>query len=129
MVALALLAAGCGGSTGGAEGVATQAGSQYESGSPVVKLAYLGPLTGEVASIGVAARDAVRLAIDEANERGDLPVRLVLAEFDTQFDPAQAPALVTKAVIDSAVIGAIGPLSSGEVKAAAPSSRKQVSPS
>ncbi len=121
IVALALLAAGCGGSSGGAEGVETEAGSQAEpSGFSVVKLAYLGPLTGEVASIGVAARDAARLAIDEANERGDLPVRLVLEEFDTQFDPAQAPALVTKAVIDSAIIGAVGPLSSGEVKAAAP---------
>lgn len=121
LVALALLAAGCGGSTGGAEGVETETGSKDRaSGSSVIKLAFLGPMTGEVASIGVAARDATRLAIDEANERGDLPVRLMLEEFDTQFDPAQAQALVLNAVTDSAIIGAVGPFSSGEVKAAAP---------
>lgn len=108
--ALALLGAAC-----GSEGKTSES-----SRADVVKLVYLGPMTGELASVGVAGRDAIQLAIDEANDRGDLPVRLRLEEFDTQADPAQAQLLATKAVTDRGIIGSVGPLSSGEVKAAAP---------
>ena len=108
--ALALLAAGCG--SGGK--------NEASSGADVLKLAYLGPMTGELANVGVAGRDAIRLAIDEANEQGGLPVRLELEVFDTQLDPAQAQQLATRAVTEQDIIGSVGPLSSGEVKAAAP---------
>lgn len=107
---LALLGAGCG---SGGEGQASPA-------AETVKLVYLGPITGDFANVGVAGRDAVQLAVDEANERGDLPVRLVLEVFDTQLDPAQAQLLATKAVTDRGIIGSVGPLSSGESKAVAP---------
>jgi branched-chain amino acid transport system substrate-binding protein len=108
--ALALLAGGCGsgGKTNGS------------SAAEVLKLAYLGPMTGELANVGVAGRDAIQLAIDEANRGGDLPVRLELDVLDTQLDPAQAQLLATRAVTDPDIIGSVGPLSSGEVKAASP---------
>lgn len=108
--ALALVAAGCG---SGAE-------EKASSGAEVVKLVYLGAMTGDYANLGVSGRDAVQLAIDEANDRGDLPVRLALEVFDTQLDPAQAQLLATKAVTDRDIIGSVGPLSSGESKAASP---------
>jgi branched-chain amino acid transport system substrate-binding protein len=108
--ALALLAAGC--ASGGEK--------QASSGGKAVKLVYLGPITGDFANVGVAGRDAVQLAVDEANDRGDLPVRLVLEVFDTQLDPAQAQLLATRAVTDTDIIGSVGPLSSGESKAVAP---------
>jgi branched-chain amino acid transport system substrate-binding protein len=108
--ALALLATGCG--SGGDE--------EASSNAETVKLVYLGPITGDFANVGVAGRDAVQLAVDEASQRGDLPVRLVLEAFDTQLDPAQAQLLATKAVTDQAIIGSVGPLSSGESKAVAP---------
>jgi branched-chain amino acid transport system substrate-binding protein len=104
---LALLTGGCG-------------GDDRASGRDELKLAYLGPMTGDLASVGQAGRDAIQLAIDEANSRGDLPVRLDLEVFDTQLDPAQAQRLTADVISDSAVVGVIGPLSSGEVKAAAP---------
>jgi branched-chain amino acid transport system substrate-binding protein len=106
---LALLAGGCG--AGEKENAS--------SGAEVVKLVYLGPMTGEFANVGVAGRDAVRLAVDEANS-GGMPVRVELEVFDTQLDPAQAQLLATKAVTEEDIIGSVGPLSSGEVKAAAP---------
>lgn len=108
--ALAVLAAGCG------------SGDKKRESSAVetVKLVYLGPMTGEFANLGVSGRDAVQLAIDEANDRGDLAVRLELEVFDTQLDPAQAQLLATKAVTDRGIIGSVGPLSSGETKAASP---------
>jgi len=106
--ALALLAgaAGCGG--------------DGSAGGEKLGLAYLGPLTGDLANIGQGGRDAVQLAIDQANASGDLPVRLALKVFDTQGDPAQAQRLTVDVLTDSSIVGVIGPLTSGEVKAAAP---------
>ena len=108
--ALALLAAGCG--SGGEK--------KASSGAETVKLLYLGPITGDFANVGVAGRDAVQLAVDEANDGGDVPVHLALEVFDTQLDPAQAQLLATRAVTDRGIIGSVGPLSSGESKAVAP---------
>jgi branched-chain amino acid transport system substrate-binding protein len=110
LATLAVLAGACGSSGEKGPSPATE----------VLKLAYLGPMTGELANVGVAGRDAVQLAIDEANDRGDLPVRLALEVFDTQLDPAQAQLLATRAVTDKSIVGSVGPLSSGESKAAAP---------
>ncbi|HKY77909.1 MAG TPA: branched-chain amino acid ABC transporter substrate-binding protein [Acidimicrobiia bacterium] len=107
---LALVGAACG--AGGDE--------KASSDGQVVKLVYLGAMTGDYANLGVSGRDAVQLAIDEANGRGDLAVRLELEVFDTQLDPAQAQLLATKAVTDRGIIGSVGPLSSGETKAASP---------
>jgi branched-chain amino acid transport system substrate-binding protein len=109
LAGLALLAGGCGADGGAGTGAARE-----------LRLAYLGPITGDLANIGVAGRDAIQLAVDEANASGELPVRLALKVFDTQFDPAQAQLLTAGLLADSRVVGAIGPLSSGEVKAAAP---------
>ena len=111
MLALtALLAAGCGSGDG----------QQSSTSAATVKLVYLGPITGDFANVGVAGRDAVQLAVDEANERSDLPVRLVLEALDTQLDPAQAQLLATQVVTDESILGSVGPLSSGESKAVAP---------
>jgi branched-chain amino acid transport system substrate-binding protein len=107
---MALLTSACG--SGGNGGASPDA--------DVLKLAYLGPMTGELANVGVAGRDAIQLAIDEENGRGDLPVRVELEVFDTQLDPAQAQLLATKAVTEQDIVGSVGPLSSGESKAAGP---------
>ena len=89
--AVALAGAACGGGDDArASGTEAEGDSAAPAGGREVKIAFMGPMTGELASIGQAARDAIRLAVDEANGRGDLPVRLRLEVFDTQFDPAQA---------------------------------------
>src|SRR5438270_4899113 len=118
--ALALAGAhGCGGDgSAGTHGVQAKGGSGGSKAStPAAKLglAYLCPLTGDLANIGQAGRDAVQLAIDQANASGDLPVRLALKVFDTQLDPAQAQRLTVDVLGDSSILGVNGPLSSGEV--------------
>jgi branched-chain amino acid transport system substrate-binding protein len=114
----ALLAAGCDGG-GGAAGKAgadrAKAGSS--PGATTLTFAYLGAMTGELADVGQGGRDAAQLAVDEA---GDLPVRLKIEVFDTQLEPAQAARLTADIVSDPKIVGVIGPLSSGETKAAAP---------
>ena len=108
--AIVLTAGACGGGNG----------PRSSGNRPDLKLAYMGPMTGELASVGQGGRDAVQLAIDEANARGDLPARLTLEVFDTQLDPAQAQLLTGQVLARDNVVGVVGPLSSGEVKAAAP---------
>ncbi|MDQ1565929.1 MAG: branched-chain amino acid transport system substrate-binding protein [Actinomycetota bacterium] len=124
--ALALVAGaqGCGGvgsaGTHGVQAEGASGGSKASTLAAELGLAYLAPLTGDLANIGLAGRDAVQLAIDQAKASGDLPVRLALKVFDTQADPAQAQRLTVDVLGDASVVGVIGPLSSGEVKAAAP---------
>ncbi len=95
-------------------------GKDSSGGGEKFGLAYLGPLTGDLANIGQAGRDAVQLAVDQANAAGGLPGRLALKAFDTQGDPAQAQRLTADVLTDSSILAVVGPLTSGEVKAAAP---------
>jgi branched-chain amino acid transport system substrate-binding protein len=104
----------------GAHGCGRSAGNQASTPAAEIRLAYLGPLTGDLANLGQAGRDAVQLAIEQALASGDPPVRLALKVFDTQLDPAQAQRLSVDIVADPGIVGVVGPLSSGEVKAAAP---------
>src|SRR5918996_1913572 len=90
-------------------------GGDDSTGGEKLGVAYLGPLTGDLANIGQAGRDAVQLAIDQANAAGDLPVRLALKVFDTQGDPAQAQRLTADVLADSSIVAVVGPLTSGEV--------------
>ena len=95
-------------------------GGGGSTGGEKLGVAYLGPLTGDLANIGQAGRDAAQLVIDQANAAGDLPVRLALRVFDTQGDPAQSQRLTADILTDSSIVAVVGPLTSGEVKAAGP---------
>jgi branched-chain amino acid transport system substrate-binding protein len=79
------------------------------------------PLSGPVASEGIAVRNAVRLAIDEANEAGSVDgVELVSKAYDTGptgpddvgEDPARGAAAARKMVADPRTIAAVGPFTS-----------------
>jgi len=88
-----------------------------------VALAFVGALTGDNANLGINARDGAKLAVDEANraEAAGAGVRIVLKEFDTQGDPAQASTLKDRFINDESIIGVVGPVFSGETKAVLPS--------
>src|SRR5512147_2375715 len=48
----------------------------------VVKIGFIGPLTGPNAAQGVGARNAFDLAVREANASGKLPYKLEMAALD-----------------------------------------------
>lgn len=79
-------------------------------------LAFVGPLTGPNANLGINPRNGAKVAIQEANDEGG-DVTFVLKEFDTQGDPAQAPTVKDKYINDNEVLGVVGPIFSGETKA------------
>jgi branched-chain amino acid transport system substrate-binding protein len=82
-------------------------------------LALQFPETGEAGSLGAPMLKGAQLAIDEFNaENPDMCVELI--KFDSQGDPAQAPALAQSAIDNAKILGIMGPGFSGESKAAMP---------
>ena len=82
-------------------------------------LAFVGPLTGPNANLGINIRDGMRVAVEEANERSE-EFTFSVKEFDTQGDPAQAPGQKDKYIPDEDIIAIVGPTFSGETKAVLP---------
>ena len=76
------------------------------------------PETGDAANLGAPMLKGAQLAIDEYNAANP-EATVELTKFDTQGDPAKAPA-VAQAAIDAKVCGILGPGFSGESNAALP---------
>ncbi|NLW08120.1 MAG: branched-chain amino acid ABC transporter substrate-binding protein [Clostridia bacterium] len=95
------LVAGCGSGSGEEGQGAAEEGKTY-------KIAFLGPLTGPNAGQGVGARNAFLLAVDQANESGELPFKLEVMELDDESKPATSASVAQKAVADPDVIAGSG---------------------
>jgi branched-chain amino acid transport system substrate-binding protein len=74
----------------------------------VVKIGFIGPLTGPNAAQGVGARNAFDLAIREANASGKFPYKIEMVALDDASDPATGVAAALKLVSDPAVVTASG---------------------
>ena len=88
-------------------------------GQKTYKLAYVGPLTGPNANLGINIRNGAAVAVEEANEAGG-DVKFELAEFDTQGSPDQASTLKDRFINDQSIVGVVGPTFSGETRALVP---------
>jgi branched-chain amino acid transport system substrate-binding protein len=83
------------------------------------KIGYFGALTGDAANLGINIMQGAELAVKQYNEKhADCKIEFV--KYDSEGDPAKAPALAQKAVQDKKLIGIVGPAFSGESKAANP---------
>ncbi|ABW11473.1 Extracellular ligand-binding receptor [Parafrankia sp. EAN1pec] len=86
------------------------------SGASATKVATIGvmaPLSGGSADAGVSVRDAVTLAVEEANRQGAVPGwKLEVAAHDDLARPDGGAAGADLFADDSRVIGVVGPLSS-----------------
>ncbi|HET7660105.1 MAG TPA: branched-chain amino acid ABC transporter substrate-binding protein [Oryzihumus sp.] len=111
VLAAALVLTGCG----------TKGGSTASGGGTAcdLKIGFFGALTGDAANLGINIKNGADLAVKQYNEK-HANCKVTLTTFDSQGDPAQAPALAQKAVSDKKVIGIVGPAFSGESKAADP---------
>jgi len=118
LVTATLVLAACGDDdddTGTTDTTAAEGGDKKRIG-----LAFVGPLTGDSANLGINTRNGIKVAVEEANEASD-KYEYVLKEYDTQGDPAQAPTQADKYIPDDEVVAVIGPEFSGETKAVLPS--------
>jgi len=82
-------------------------------------IAWVGPLTGDAANLGIYIRDGAKVAVDEFN-KANPGLKIVMKEFDTQGDPAQAPTVLDKYINDESILGVLGPAFSGETRAVLP---------
>lgn len=79
---------------------------------PPLMIGYVGGLTGRVAGLGVAGRDAVLLAVEERNAAGGINGRRVeLISRDDQQDEETARK-AARALIDTGVVAIVGPMTS-----------------
>ncbi len=90
----------------------------------VIRVATLGvmaPLSGDLSTDGVSARNAVTLAVDEANKSGAIPGwRIELSAHDDLSRPDGGAQAVDAFVANNQVIGVVGPLSSLVAKVSLP---------
>ncbi|MGF6542216.1 branched-chain amino acid ABC transporter substrate-binding protein [Paraburkholderia youngii] len=88
----------------------------YGAEPPIVKIGFVGPLTGPVARVGKDLQNGAQLAVDEANAKhpmiGGKPVKYVLDVQDDQADPRIAIQVAQK-LVDDGVVGVIGHYNSG----------------
>ncbi len=102
--------------------VARTAAGGSVSCSTSATIGYMGPTTGQVASIGEELRDWPLFYISQWNATHKLQIHLV--EGDDQFDPSQASTIAQQFGSNAAMLGVLGPGSSPEVEAAAPLFKK-----
>ena len=125
LAALSLVAAACGDDDEETATTDTTAGEDAggeDTGGGEAKefsIAYVGPLTGDAANLGVYIRDGAKTAVEEFNEANP-DLQITLEEFDTQGDPAQAPTVLDKYINDEKILGLVGPAFSGETRAVLP---------
>ena len=108
IASLGLAACGGGGGNGGG-GVATAEQDK-------VQIAAEGPFTGDEASIGAGALQAIKLAVKDFNAKGGVhgtPVTLI--PWDDQHSAQTAQTLQAQGISDPTVLGIVGPMNSGVV--------------
>ena len=77
----------------------------------------MGAFTGDFKIYALPGARAVRLAIEQANESGDLACTLDLHKRDTQGDPNQAPAQAQRLIDDEDLVACVCGFFSGETLA------------
>ena len=82
--------------------------------SPVIKIGFVAPLTGDQAPQGQSMLNGAKLAIEHANLQGEIVpgYRVELVTLDDQHNPTQAVAAAKKFVSDPDVVAVVGNLNS-----------------
>ena len=106
----ALALAGCGG--GEADAPAAE--------SDVIKIAYIGPLTGDNTLYGTTQKNAITLAVDQVNAEGGIGGKQVVVEWnDDKSDPNETVSLASKVADDDSITAIFGPFSTTSAMACA----------
>lgn len=91
------------------------AGGSSESASSEIKIGFIGPLTGDYANYGTLCKQAVEMAIEEANSKGGVNgTQIKLYAEDSEGDPQKALAAMEKLSSSDKVCAIVGPVLTGE---------------
>lgn len=92
--------------------------SVQEKGAGPLKLGFTGPLTGDAASIGIPAREAVQLAFEEFNAKS--PKKIEVVYEDDRCEAKVGTTAIQKLMSIDKVPAIIGPLCSAVLLSSAP---------
>lgn len=124
VIAVAVIAAGCGGTTttaGGATPTSGEATDTTATQAVTLKIGGFGPFTGDLSKIGLDALQATQFAVADFNESGAMPgVTFTVEVGDDAADPATAATIAQKFIEDESLVGVIGPMNSSTVLSALP---------
>ncbi len=102
-------------------GLASLNKKSTENSSNVIKVGFLGPMTGEIANMGENAQAAVSIAVDEINKSGGvLGKKLEMVYEDDMCTGAGAANAVSKLINTDKVVAVVGGVCSGASLGAAP---------
>ena len=108
MALASLLLTACGASNNNGTGTANKPDK--------VQIAAEGPFTGDEASIGAGALQAIQLAVDDFNKAGGVNgTQVQLVTWDDQHSAQTAQTLQAQGISDPTVLGIVGPMNSGVV--------------
>ncbi|MFZ5649622.1 MAG: ABC transporter substrate-binding protein [Bacillota bacterium] len=106
LLAVALLAAGCGGGVQGDKGP--------------VKIGFFAPVTGPAAADGESVLNAAKLAVEKVNQSGGIKGRKVeLVNYDDSLDTKQAVSIAQKLTTKDGVVAVVSGSYSGTTRASA----------
>jgi len=109
-----------GGSSSSSPSSASSSSSSTAAGGgtkPVLEIGVQGPLSGDNQALGLNIEWGVKLAVNQANEKGDLPVTLAVKEADDQGDQSKGADAANLLIQDPKVIASVGPAFSGPTAA------------
>ena len=101
----------------------------------MIKIGCVGPITGDQAGLGLDQLHALRIAVDEANAKGEIipGYRIEIVSLDDQHNPSNAVAMAKRLAADPDVLAVVGHVNSSCSLAAAPvyqnARMAQISPS
>ncbi|GAA4923875.1 branched-chain amino acid ABC transporter substrate-binding protein [Streptomyces coeruleoprunus] len=98
----------------------TACSSDSGGGGDTLKIAFQGPLSGDNVALGENMQNGVKLAIDQANAKGDLGVKLEYVAADDQGLPDKATAAAQKVIDDESIVAVVGPAFSGPTNTSSP---------
>lgn len=87
------------------------------AGKPTIEIGVQGPLSGANQALGINEDWGVKLAVSQANAKGDLPFTLAVKDSDDIGDQAHGADAARLLIQDPKVLGVIGPAFSGPTKA------------
>jgi branched-chain amino acid transport system substrate-binding protein len=78
----------------------------FAQDKPLIKLGFIGPVSGGNAQQGLGAQNGFLLALEQVNARGDFPFQVEPVVLDDASDPQTGVAAAMKLVNDPAVVAA-----------------------
>lgn len=86
-------------------------------GNQTYKIGFQGALSGDNKQLGINEVNSFKLAIDDANAKGDLGFKVEGVISDDGGDNNKSPAAAQKLIGDPGVVGVVGPIFSGPTSA------------